>query len=73
LRTVNISNKQCRCRSTDYCKSNDYVLLIHCISDINLETDVITCPVPYGGMLLLNNLIPHRRYINYSSLVNMKL
>ena len=31
------------------------------ILDIDVQKDFITCPIPYGGMLLLNNLIPHRR------------
>ncbi len=29
--------------------------------ECDLERDLVTCPVPYGGMLLLNNLTPHRR------------
>ncbi|OWF37080.1 hypothetical protein KP79_PYT09770 [Mizuhopecten yessoensis] len=29
---------------------------------VNPATDIVTCEIPYGGMLLLNNMIPHRRY-----------
>lgn len=29
--------------------------------EVDLDKDIVTCPVPYGGMLLLNNMIPHRR------------
>ena len=32
--------------------------------DVNMKTDVVTCPVPFGGMLLFNNLIPHRSLNN---------
>lgn len=35
--------------------------IVNSIIGIDLEKDIITCPVPYGGMLLLNNMIPHRR------------
>lgn len=31
------------------------------LTDVDLDKDIVTCPVPYGGMLLLNNMIPHRR------------
>ena len=30
---------------------------------VDIDNDVITCPVPYGGMLLFNNLTPHRRLV----------
>ncbi|OWF47739.1 uncharacterized protein LOC110454003 [Mizuhopecten yessoensis] len=33
----------------------------------NLDTDIVTCEVPYGGMLLFNNIIPHRSLINLSN------
>lgn len=32
-------------------------------SGVDMDNDVITCPVPYGGMLLFNNLTPHRRLV----------
>ena len=34
--------------------------------DVNLDQDVVTCEVPYGGVLFLNNCIPHRSLQNYS-------
>ena len=34
---------------------------------VNLQTDIVTCEVPFGGMLLLNNCIPHRSLENYSN------
>ncbi len=27
-----------------------------------MEKDVVLCEVPFGGVLFINNLIPHRRY-----------
>jgi len=33
---------------------------------IDLEKDVVTCEVPYGGVLFLNNCVPHRSLQNYS-------
>ena len=27
-----------------------------------MSKDIVTCAVPYGGALFLNNMIPHRRY-----------
>lgn len=35
--------------------------------DVKMERDRVICPVPYGGMLLLNNMIPHRSLPNVSS------
>lgn len=29
--------------------------------DCDLQSNVITCPVPYGGVLLFSNMIPHQR------------
>jgi len=29
--------------------------------NVDMEKDTITCEVPYGGVLLFNNCIPHRR------------
>ncbi|KAL4238638.1 hypothetical protein ACF0H5_003345 [Mactra antiquata] len=34
--------------------------------DIDVEKDRVLCRVPYGGMLLLNNMIPHRSLPNIS-------
>ncbi|CAD5114326.1 DgyrCDS3464 [Dimorphilus gyrociliatus] len=32
----------------------------------NMKKDVVTCPVPYGGMLLFSNLLPHQSLLNQS-------
>lgn len=40
---------------------------------VNLEKDVVLCAVPYGGMLLLNNMIPHRSLNNESNEIRWSL
>ena len=40
---------------------------------VDLERDVVTCEVPFGGMVLLNNCIPHRSLENYSDKVRWSL
>ncbi|KAL8622941.1 hypothetical protein ACOMHN_027062 [Nucella lapillus] len=40
---------------------------------VNLEKDVKLCCVPYGGMLLINNLIPHRSLPNLSDQIRWSL
>ena len=40
---------------------------------VDLEKDIVTCEVPFGGMLLLNNCIPHRSLENYSDKVRWSL
>lgn len=37
--------------------------------EIDTENDIQICPIPYGGMLLFNNLIPHRSLPNMSKQV----
>ena len=34
--------------------------------NVNLDQDIVTCGVPYGGVLFLNNCVPHRSLQNYS-------
>lgn len=34
---------------------------------VNMAEDLVTCPVPYGGMVLINNMIPHRSLSNTSN------
>ncbi|XP_014791187.1 uncharacterized protein LOC106884357 isoform X1 [Octopus bimaculoides] len=34
---------------------------------VDLERDIITCHVPYGGMLLFQNITPHRSLLNISN------
>ena len=31
-----------------------------------MENDVVLCEVPLGGVLFINNMIPHRRYFMYT-------
>ena len=40
---------------------------------VDLERDVVTCEVPFGGMVLFNNCIPHRSLENYSDKVRWTL
>lgn len=40
---------------------------------IDMKKDVITCEVPMGGILFLNNCIPHRSLENYSNQVRWSL
>jgi len=40
---------------------------------VNMTTDVVTCPVKYGSVLLLNNVIPHRSLPNYSDGIRWSL
>ena len=40
---------------------------------VDLERDVVTCEVPFGGMVLFNNCIPHRSLENYSDKVRWSL
>ena len=36
------------------------VLLVY--SDVDFERDIVLCEVPFGGVLFINNLVPHRRF-----------
>ena len=40
---------------------------------VDLEKDIVSCEVPFGGMLLLNNCIPHRSLENFSDKVRWSL
>ncbi|XP_060071963.1 uncharacterized protein LOC132551834 [Ylistrum balloti] len=40
---------------------------------MNPATDIVTCEIPYGGMLLLNNMIPHRSLPNVSGDIRWSL
>ncbi len=40
---------------------------------VSMEKDVVTCEVPFGGMLLLNNCIPHRSLENYSDKIRWSM
>jgi len=39
----------------------------------DMSRDVVTCEVPFGGMVLLNNCIPHRSLENHSDRVRWSL
>lgn len=40
---------------------------------VNLKEDVVTCEVPFGGVLLFNNCIPHRSLENFSNKIRWSL
>ena len=40
---------------------------------VDMEKDVVTCEVPLGGILLLNNCIPHRSLENRSDKIRWSL
>ncbi|XP_050404532.1 uncharacterized protein LOC126820550 [Patella vulgata] len=40
---------------------------------VDMEKDVVPCPVPYGGMLLINNVIPHQSLPNLSDEIRWSL
>ena len=29
--------------------------------DVDMDKDIVTCEIPYGGVLFLQNCVPHRR------------
>ena len=39
----------------------------------DMQRDVVTCEVPFGGMVLLNNCIPHRSLENHSDKIRWSL
>ena len=40
---------------------------------VNLKRDVVTCEIPFGGVLLFNNCIPHRSLENFSNKIRWSL
>ena len=40
---------------------------------VDLERDIVTCEVPFGGVLFLNNSIPHRSLENFSDKIRWSL
>ena len=40
---------------------------------VDLKRDIVTCEVPFGGVLFLNNCIPHRSLENYSDKIRWSL
>jgi hypothetical protein len=41
--------------------------------NVNCKRDVVTCEVPLGGVLWINNAIPHRSLENYSNQIRWSL
>ncbi|KAK7103955.1 phytanoyl-CoA dioxygenase domain-containing protein 1 homolog [Littorina saxatilis] len=41
--------------------------------DVDMKKDIVLCEVPYGGMLLINNMIPHRSLNNVSNDIRWSL
>ena len=40
---------------------------------VDLKRDTVTCEVPFGGVLFLNNCIPHRSLENFSDKIRWSL
>ncbi|XP_065897659.1 uncharacterized protein [Dysidea avara] len=40
---------------------------------VDLDKDVVTCEVPYGGVLFINNCVPHRSLENHSDKIRWSL
>ena len=40
---------------------------------VDMQKDVVTCEVPFGGMVLLNNSIPHRSLENFSDKIRWSI
>lgn len=41
--------------------------------DVDMNKDIVTCEVPMGSVLFLNNLVPHRSLENYSENIRWSL
>lgn len=41
--------------------------------DVDLKKDLVICEVPYGGVLFMNNAIPHRSLENFSDIIRWSL
>ena len=39
------------------------LLVLPVYLDVDFEKDIALCEVPFGGVLFINNLVPHRRYV----------
>ena len=46
-----------------------FIFLFLCTVDVDFEKDIVLCEVPFGGVLFINNLIPHRRFVYLFSFV----
>lgn len=53
------------------CKLNKNICLLSfflCTLDVDFEKDIVLCEVPFGGILFINNLVPHRRFVFFISI-----
>lgn len=41
--------------------------------DVDFEKDIVLCEVPFGGVLFLNNLVPHRSLENFSDKIRWSM
>ncbi|XP_068681653.1 uncharacterized protein [Montipora foliosa] len=41
--------------------------------DVDFEKDIVLCEVPFGGVLFINNMIPHRSLENFSDSIRWSL
>ena len=48
-------------RHPTVCRCSSHITVI--IIGADFEKDKVLCEVPFGGVLFLNNLIPHRRFV----------
>ncbi|XP_031575072.1 uncharacterized protein LOC116308732 [Actinia tenebrosa] len=37
--------------------------------DVDMEKDIVLCEVPFGGVLFINNMVPHRSLMNNSNII----
>ena len=44
-------------------KNRGLLLFLPVYLDVDFEKDIVLCEVPFGGVLFINNLVPHRRYV----------
>ena len=47
---------------SNYKSAINIILVTCCIPGVDLEKDIRVIPVSYGGLVLFQNMIPHRRY-----------
>jgi len=41
--------------------------------DVDFEKDIVLCEVPFGGVLFINNLVPHRSLENFSDKIRWSM
>jgi hypothetical protein len=78
LQMIRGGHKTGRVADHECCQGNTwYVMLVEDEIKNKLECDVsrdvVTCPVPYGGMVIFNNMVPHRSLDNLSDVIRWSL